>query len=531
MSFNNEPNDGNLPSNRLSDGIRDVPSVSDMSDSNLTEEDIFKMKQLRNARSAYTSDQLTTDSTLDSASNFDGRTLGGYSDAGERGVRVEVNDEDIPYDDDDDIPSVTQPQEMQITEEDMFNMKDISAQRAVFGSEMQSAVSVADSASNFEEHVQDIPPPPEDEDGDIPYDEYDEIEEKNSSKFVQISPCNQFAFNRFRVESPDLPKDVVSVLSFPDIAFLKPSASINEQEYKSNLLKSKVYLVGTAHFSKKSQADVRQVVKQTQPDVLLIELCGSRLAILNMDKDTLLEQAKNLNHERIITMVKQDGFSQTILHILLLQTSAYIARQLGMAPGGEFRAAYEAAMNVERCRIVLGDRAINVTFQRALSALNFFQKIRLAYQLLISNNVTITPEEVERCKEKDMLEEVLREIAGEFPQLSQIFIRERDVYMMHVLRTMLLKTTEQKMVAARNCGAPFQPVNVVAVVGIGHVPGITENWEKGDLPTIEELLFIPPPTLTSKVVGTACRIVVYGALAYGIYRASRFTFGKIRPYF
>lgn len=130
-----------------------------------------------------------------------------------------------------------------------------------------------------------------------------------------------------------------------------------------------------------------------------------------------------------------------------------------------------------------------------------------------------------------MLEEVLREIAGEFPQLSQIFIFERDVYMLHVLRTMLQKTTEQKMIAAKSCGAAFQPVNVVAVVGIGHVPGITNVWEKEDLPTIEELLFIPPPTLTSKIVGTACRVVIYGTLAYGIYRVSRFTFGKVRPYF
>jgi len=369
----NENSNGSLSLNKDSEGMRDVPSVSDLNESNLTEEDIFKMKELRNARSMYNADQLTTDTTIDSASNFGARTLGSYSDVGEQGLKTE-NDDDIPYDDEDDIPSVTQPQDMQITEEDMFNMKDMSAHRTMLGSEMQSAVSVADSASNFDEHVQDIPPPAEEDDGDIPYDEYDEIEEKNSSKFIQISSCNQFAFNRFRIDSPDLPKDVVSVLSFPDITPIKPSVGINEQEYKANLLKSKVYLVGTAHFSKKSQADVRQVIKQTQPDVLLIELCGSRLAILNMDKDTLLEQAKSLNHERIITMVKQDGFSQTILHILLLQTSAYIARQLGMAPGGEFRAAYEAAMNVERCRIVLGDRPINVTFQRALSALNFFQK-------------------------------------------------------------------------------------------------------------------------------------------------------------
>ena len=204
----NENYNSNLDPNKLSEGMRDVPSVSELNESNLTEEDIFKMKELRGARSANNTDQLTTDTTIDSTSNFESRTLGSSSDVGEQGVKTD-NEDDIPYDDEDDIPSVTQPQDMQITEEDMFNMKDMSAQRTMLGSEMQSAVSVADSASNFEEHVQDIGlPPAEDDNGDIPYDEYDEIEEKNSSKFVQISPCNQFAFNRFRLDSPDLPKDV-----------------------------------------------------------------------------------------------------------------------------------------------------------------------------------------------------------------------------------------------------------------------------------------------------------------------------------
>lgn len=76
--------------------------------------------------------------------------------------------------------------------------------------------------------------------------------------------------------------------------------------------------------------------------------------------------------------------------MLLLSTSAHITRELGMAPGGEFRAAHQAATRLQNCRIVLGDRPIQVTLQRALGALGFFQKCRLFFHILMTNRVSIT---------------------------------------------------------------------------------------------------------------------------------------------
>lgn len=47
-------------------------------------------------------------------------------------------------------------------------------------------------------------------------------------------------------------------------------------------------------------------------------------------------------------------------------------------------------------------------------------------------------EDVERCKDKDLLESLLSEMAGEFPQLSHIFVNERDQYMTYVRFVWLL---------------------------------------------------------------------------------------------
>ena len=41
---------------------------------------------------------------------------------------------------------------------------------------------------------------------------------------------------------------------------------------------------------------------------------------------------------------------------------------------------------------------------------------------------------MERFKQKDLLEEMLREITGEFPALSRVFVEERDRYLAQSLK-------------------------------------------------------------------------------------------------
>lgn len=97
------------------------------------------------------------------------------------------------------------------------------------------------------------------------------------------------------------------------------------------------------------------------------------------------------------------------MQMLLLKVSAHITEQLGMAPGGEFREAFKEvgrawpgggragcpgacgvpsqprplpqASKVPFCKFHLGDRPIPVTFKRAIAALSFWQKVKLAWGL------------------------------------------------------------------------------------------------------------------------------------------------------
>nr|SVE74354.1 EOG090X0AQH [Daphnia barbata] len=275
----------------------------------------------------------------------------------------------------------------------------------------------------------------------------------------------------------------------------------------------KVYLVGTAHFSQESQEDVSKTILMTRPRVVVVELCVSRLNILRFDEQTILEEAKNLNMEKVRSTIKQYGAVQGALYLLFLSTSAHLTRQLGMAPGGEFRRAYHEARNVQGCRIHLGDRPIHVTLHRALAALSLWQKAKLVWHLLL-NRGPISAEEVERCKQKDLLEEMLEEMTGEFPPLSRVFVQERDLCLAHSMQLAAADAASE----ARSNGQLEESPAVVGVVGIGHVAGISRYFGKISESDVKKVMSIPAQTMASRVFVISFKLSVLGLVGYGCYK-------------
>lgn len=94
---------------------------------------------------------------------------------------------------------------------------------------------------------------------------------------------------------------------------------------------------------------------------------------------------------------------------------------------------FKQASKLEHCGIHLGDRPIHVTLKRALSRLTWFQTIKLAWHLLTAKD-PVSIEDIERCKNRDMLEQLLADLAGEYPTFGEVFLEERDVYLTHSLQ-------------------------------------------------------------------------------------------------
>ncbi|XP_037294906.1 traB domain-containing protein-like [Manduca sexta] len=290
-------------------------------------------------------------------------------------------------------------------------------------------------------------------------------------------------------EIPDLPVDegmpsTVTVLEAPD--------------------GGKVYLIGTAHFSLQSQEDVSRVIQEVKPHVVMVELCEQRTNILLLDEEIILREAKNINIKKIRATMAQNGVFNGLMYILLLNMSAHITRELGMAPGGEFRRAMAEAKKIPNCIVQLGDRAIDITLHRAIASLSWGQTIRFIWHLLTSNQ-SISLEEVEKCKQKKMLDDMLEEMAEEFPALKRVFVVERDMYLCHSLQVAALQPRRE-------------PCRIVGVVGIGHVAGIVEHWGKIKQQDIPPLLKVPPPSWSTVVLRVSLRAAAAGALVWAGYK-------------
>jgi pheromone shutdown-related protein TraB len=106
----------------------------------------------------------------------------------------------------------------------------------------------------------------------------------------------------------------------------------------------------------------------------------------------------------------------------------------------------------------------------------------------------ISPEEVERLKRSDALEEALKELSQHLPEVGETLVDERDQYL-----------------AAKIYSAPGQ--RVVAVVGAGHVQGIARYL--GSICDIEHLEEVPPPSPLSRALSWLIPLAILAALIYG----------------
>ncbi|XP_020706729.2 traB domain-containing protein isoform X1 [Athalia rosae] len=279
---------------------------------------------------------------------------------------------------------------------------------------------------------------------------------------------------------------------------------------------SKLYLVGTAHFSLESQNDVAKIIQAVQPHIVMVELCEARVHVLQLDEKTILQEAQELSFESMRNAIRQNGLFNGLMYILLLNMSAHLTKELGMAPGGEFRRAFVEARKVPNCLVHMGDRPINITIQRALSSLSWWQTFKLGWHLITSKG-PISREEVERCKRRDLLEEMLAEMTGEFPALGEVFVKERDLYLTHSLQLACLP---------QRTATSYMPVRVVGVVGIGHVSGIVQQWGKVKTTEIPPILRIPPPSLSSKVLRFTIKASFIGAVIFIGYKITRIPSGE-----
>lgn len=64
----------------------------------------------------------------------------------------------------------------------------------------------------------------------------------------------------------------------------------------------------------------------------------------------------------------------------------------------------------------------------------------------------------------------------------------------------------------------MEPLRIVGVVGIGHVVGITRLWPVNQHPYLKDILTIPPPPLSSKIIKYTFKISLLAFGGYLVYK-------------
>jgi pheromone shutdown-related protein TraB len=252
----------------------------------------------------------------------------------------------------------------------------------------------------------------------------------------------------------------------------------------------RIIVVGTAHISKDSIEEVKEVISEYQPDTVCVELCESRYeTIRNADR------WKKMN---IVKVIKEGKAPMLMANLVLSAFQKKMGDQLGVKPGAEMIAAIDAAEEAG-AEIVLADRDLATTLKRAWGNLSFWEKMKLMFQILVGlfESPEISEEEVEELKQTDMLTEAIETMAKELPGIKSVLIDERDVYQ-------AVKISEAN------------GETIVAVVGAGHVPGIKSHLGKSV--NLSELETIPVKGKVGKYIKWFIPILILGLIGYGFFK-------------
>ena len=138
---------------------------------------------------------------------------------------------------------------------------------------------------------------------------------------------------------------------------------------------SDFFVVGTAHVSRASCDDVAAAITALRPQVVLVELCSERSAMLRADAGKA--EARSLSS----ALGDWRAGRVTLLMALYSWMLGQAGDALETAPGEEFRVAVSAAAAVG-AKVVLGDRPVSITLARTWAALSPWHRCRFLFELL-----------------------------------------------------------------------------------------------------------------------------------------------------
>lgn len=218
---------------------------------------------------------------------------------------------------------------------------------------------------------------------------------------------------------------------------------------------SGITLIGTAHISKRSIAEVRQVIAEEHPTTVAVELCKSRYqAITNK---------KRWEQTSITKIIKENKWFLVLSQLILAMLQRQMSKE-GIRPGAEMLAGLNIAKK-QGIKVALVDRDITITLQRAWAQMGIIEKIRLFWYSMVAvfgwDRLKEESKEMNvdaLLDDTDLITEMMKELRKVAPNTTKTLIDERDAYLAKKIMDAKKRTNGK----------------VVAIVGAGHLNGIVK---------------------------------------------------------
>jgi pheromone shutdown-related protein TraB len=258
-----------------------------------------------------------------------------------------------------------------------------------------------------------------------------------------------------------------------------------------------IVVLGTAHISSRSVADVREIIHSEQPDRVCVELDEARYNSLVQKQDW-----QSLN---IIQVLRERKGFLLLANLVLSSFQRRMGKELGVSPGEEMLTAVKVCEE-EGIAFSLCDRDIQTTLRRAWAKTGLWGRNKLLAAMLSSvfSNEKLTEEEIEKLKTGTSFQSMLEELASFMPSVKEVLIDERDRY----LATRIFSAEGKKL---------------VAVVGAGHMDGIVRTLERlqdGSLSSdVSSLEKVPPRRTLGRVLPWLVPAAILALIVAGFFRS------------
>ena len=223
-----------------------------------------------------------------------------------------------------------------------------------------------------------------------------------------------------------------------------------------------IYLLGTSHISSASVAQIKKEGGSLKYSVVAVELDPIRL------KSMFSKESGSLS-PRLIFQVGVVGYLFAVLGRYVQQK---LGRVVGVMPGEEMKTAVVLSAK-NKLKLALIDRRIDKTLRAFSTEFSFMDKMRMVYDFFYAilfqkkylEKVGFKSFDLTSVPSSEVVKLMVGHLENRYPSLYKVLIHDRNKVMVNGLVRLSRKEENEG-------------VDMLAVVGAGHVPGMVELLEK-----------------------------------------------------